>query len=153
MSVIPQKIYRLVENRLRDRWTMLPRARAALYAAQAAAAAPPGQATDKTPVQGGGSDRTQAAVLRVIQAEERLRQAEKWAAVFALLDETFPFEGTAEGVVAGYLYGNGMTQEEVCRATHCDRQTVRRRRDNYVAHCALFAAAEGLIRIEEEENP
>lgn len=150
MPIIPEKAYAQVESRLKDRWTLLPRAQAALMMARQAALSPPGQATDgdrARPSQPG--DRTQRAAIKLLEAEKRLDEAEKWVEVFRMLDRAFPWETTAEGVAAGYLYGNGMTQDECCRAMRCSRARLRQLRDNYVGHAALFAADKGLLRIKE----
>lgn len=148
MSVIPQKIYRLVERRLRDRWTLAARARAELYDAQAAAYTISAPSMDQDRVGHGPGDRTQAAAMRVLAAEKKLAEAELWEEAIRLTDKAFPWESTSEGVIAGYLYGNGMTIQETCAATGRKRTTVIHLRDNYVAHCALFAAALGLIDIQ-----
>ena len=149
MPVIPSKARRLVESKLRDRWVMVARAKAALFEAQAAAVSASAPAMDAVRVSSGPGDRTRAAALRILEAEEKLRQAEAWQEVFRLADAALPFESTPEGVVAGYLWGNGMSIEECCRATGRKRTTICHLRDNYVAHCALFAAAAGLIRFGE----
>lgn len=152
MNVIPQKIYRLVENRLRQRWELAARARAKLYDAQQAAMAVSSPATDQENHSSGPGDRTQALALRILEAEEQLERAEKWEDAFQMADAAFPFETTKEGVIAGYLYGNGMTIQEACAATGRKRTTVIHLRDNYVAHAALFAAALGLIDINAERE-
>lgn len=152
MSVIPQKIYRLVENRLRQRWEMAARARAKLYDAQRAAMAVSSPATDQENHASGPGNRTQALALRILEAEEQLERAEKWEAAFRMADAAFPFESTPEGVIAGYLYGNGMNIQEACAATGRSRAMVNKLRDNYVAHAALFAAALGLIDITERRG-
>ena len=129
----------------------MPRAKEALYKAQQEAYSLTGQAMDRERVCAGGpGDRTQAAALRVLEAENRLKEAESWADVFTLLDKAFP-ASTPEGRVADYLYARLMTQKDVCRALGFDRQTVRRRRDSLITHAALFAASKGLISITEED--
>ena len=51
------------------------------------------------------------------------------------------------------LYGNGMNIRETCAAPGRKRTTVIHLRDNYVCHCALFAASLGLIDIRKgQEN-
>lgn len=151
MPVIPQKIYRAIEGKLRDRWTMVPRAEMALCEAQAKAMDVSAPAMDGVHVQTGGQgSRVQRGVENILAAEKRLEEARAWQDVFRLMDKTFPFESTPEGAVAGYLYGNGMTVEQVCLATGRKRSTIIHIRDNYVAHCALFAAGRGLIDIREE---
>lgn len=131
---------------------MIPRAEMELYAAQIAAtniASPP---TDKTPVRGGEKDAMPGKAAAVIRAEEKLERARAWERVFRRMDRAFPFETSQEGVVAAYLYDNGMTQEEVCLATGCSRTRIRQLRDNWVCHAALFAAADGLIAMKEGEK-
>lgn len=147
MSVIPQKIYRTVEYRLRHRWELATRARARLYDVQREALSIASPATDQEKHGSGPGNRTQAMALRILEAERRVEEAETWEEAFRLTDAAFPFETTPEGVIAGYLYGNGMTIQETCAATGRKRTTVIHLRDNYVAHCALFAAALGLIDI------
>lgn len=147
MSVIPQKIYRMVEYRLRHRWELATRARARLYDVHREALSIASPATDQEKHGSGPGNRTQAMALRILEAERRVEEAETWEEAIRLTDKAFPWESTSEGVIAGYLYGNGMTIQEVCLATGKGRSTVIHFRDNYVAHCALFAAALGLIDI------
>ena len=147
MSVIPQKIYRMVDYRLKNRWGLAARARTKLYDVQRDAFSISSPATDQEKHGSGPGNRTQAMALRILDAESELEQAERWEEAFRLTDAAFPFETTPEGVIAGYLYGNGMTIQETCAATGRKRSTVIHLRDNYVAHCALFAAALGLIDI------
>lgn len=147
MSVIPQKIYRMVDNKLKNRWELAARARTRLYDAQQEALSISCPATDQEKHGSGPGNRTQAMALRILEAESKVEQAEKWEEAFRLTDAAFPFETTPEGVIAGYLYGNGMTIQETCAVTGRKRTTIIHLRDNYVAHCALFAAALGLIDI------
>lgn len=154
MSVIPQRIYRLVENRLKNRWDLAARARAKLYDAQQAALSLSSPGAAQEPHGSGPGNRTQALALRIAEAEEQLEIAQRWEDAFRMADAAFPFEDTPEGVIAGYLYGNGMTIQETCIATGRKRTTVIHLRDNYVAHAALFAAALGLIDIRKDgTNP
>lgn len=148
MSVIPQKIYRMVENKLKNRFELVARARTRLYDVQQEALTISSPATDQEKHGSGPGNRTQAMALRILEAENKLEQAEKWEEAFRLADAAFPFESTPEGVIAGYLYGNGMTVQETCAVTGRKRTTIIHLRDNYVAHCALFAAALGLIDIQ-----
>ena len=148
MSVIPQKIYRMVENKLKSRWELVARARTRLYDVQQEALTISSPATDQEKHGSGPGNRTQAMALRILEAENKLEQAEKWEEAFRLTDAAFPFDTTPEGVIAGYLYGNGMTLQETCAVTGRNRRTIVHLRDKYVAHCALFAAALGLIDIQ-----
>ena len=152
MSVIPQKIYRKVEYNLRHRWDLLAQARARLYDVQREALSIASPATDQEKHGSGPGNRTQALALKIVEAEEQVKQAERWEEAFRLTDAAFPWESTQEGVVAGYLYGNGMNIQETCAATGRKRTTVIHLRDNYVAHCALFAAALCLIDIRKGQD-
>ena len=90
------------------------------------------------------SDRTGRAAVAVVSAEKQLEKVMMWLHVFETVDLIFP-EDSSEGFVAGLIYGNGMSQQDVCRFTGCTRATVRRRLDRYIYRCALIAAADGLI--------
>ena len=151
--IIPEQIYRLVESKLKDRWMLVVRANQALFVAQAQAVRITASAFDAIPVHGGAKDSpAEKAALRVIQAEDKLHVAEKWQDAFAMTDKAFPWESTAEGVLAGYLYGNGMNLADAARAAGCSRKTAMRLRDNYVGHCALFAASMGLITFGRDKD-
>ena len=152
MSVIPQKIYRKVEYNLRHRLDLSAQARARLYDVQREALSIASPATDQEKHGSGPGNRTQALALKIVEAEEQVKQAERWEEAFRLTDAAFPWESTQEGVVAGYLYGNGMNIQETCAATGRKRTTVIHLRDNYVAHCALFAAALCLIDIRKGQD-
>lgn len=148
--IIPERVYRQVEKRLRDRHYMVARARQALYAAQSRAFAVHAPATDGERVQSGSAQasRTEKAALAILRAEAELETALKWQAVFRLLDKAFPFD-SPEGQAAELIYNRGETQADAALHLGTDRQAVRKRRDAYVCHAALMAAAEGLIAIRE----
>lgn len=153
MAVIPEKIYRLVEKRLQERHVMVQRAKINLLEAQCAAygcSAPP---MDADHVSGGGTgNRTQSMAFRVLEAEKALDEARKWQDVFRLLEAAFPFPGTIEGEIANLIYERQYNQAQACQAMKCDRQTIRRRRDNYVIYGALIAASKGLVEIGREDD-
>ena len=146
MAMLPAGIYAQVENRLKSRWTAIEKAEQALEKARDKARAGGGVPVG---VSGGGkrnsNSRVERMAILIVAAENVLDTAWKWDAVFRKMDEIFPPDGSNEGFVASLMYGNGMSQEDVCRFTHCARQTIRRRRDRYINYCALIAAHEGLI--------
>ena len=146
MAMLPTGIYTQVENRLKGRWTAIEKAEQALEKAREKARACGGIPVG---ISGGGKRNSKSRVERmavlIVSAESMLETAWKWDAVFRKMDEIFPPDGSNEGFVASLMYGNGMTQEDVCRFTHCARQTIRRRRDRYINYCAILAAHEGLI--------
>lgn len=150
MALIPQEVYATVERKRRGRWVMIPRAESQLAEAQARAVNIAAPAADAVTVRGSDKDKMTGKVAAILRAEERLEQARKWEEVFRLMDRVFPFESSQEGIIAGYMYDNGMTQKEAARACHCSRQAVQRLRDNWVCHAALIAAGEGLIKIEKD---
>ena len=85
-------------------------------------------------------------------AEKQRDDALKWLEVFKKLDAVFPERSTNEGFVASLIYGNGMSQQDVCRFCNCARQTVRRRQDRYVNYCAMIASSYGLIIKDEPDR-
>lgn len=145
MAMNPDEIYQIVDRKLRDRNRIIAMADAALERAMEYATG------GSTPVIGSGrkggntESRTQRAAIMLATAEEQVQEARKWAEVFRRLDKVFPAKTTNEGFVASLIYGNGMSQQDVCRFCKCDRKTVRRRQDRYIHHAALLAASYGLI--------
>lgn len=141
--IIPEKVYLLVETRLRRRYSdkgtteRLMMARSAYYPASAP--------TNRLSVrQTRSTDRMAEQVQRILDAEQDAATEAAWQTVFRRLDRKYP-RTTPEGGVAWLMYHEKHTQAEVCRTLSMDRQTVRRRVDTYIVHCALLAAAAGLI--------
>lgn len=99
---------------------------------------------------GGSSDRVQDGALSVLDAERILEVRRKWADVALRLDEAFA--GTQTQTVARMLYTDGMRPGEIARQLGVDRQTVSRRRDEYVTRAALLAAERGLIRMSDYDR-
>lgn len=99
---------------------------------------------------GGTSNRVQDGALSVLDAERMLEVRRKWADVSMRLDETFA--GTQTQEVARMLYTDGMRPGEIARQLGVDRQTVSRRRDEYVTRAALLAAERGLIRMSDYDR-
>lgn len=152
MGMTPQEIYGYVDRKLRDRWTMREKAEAAVRRAiedanrsrSTIGGVPGGKGGRK-------SNPTQKAALILAAAEKQRDDALKWEEVFRKLDTMFP-EKSNEGFIAGLIYGNGMSQQDVCRFCKISRQTVRRRIDRYVNYAALVAAGYGLIPKSEKEE-
>ena len=154
MASIPTGIYMQVENRLKSRWTAIEKAEQALERAKQKARASGGVpvGTGGGPKKSNSKSRVERMAILVVTAEEALKTAWEWDEVFRKMDDIFPPDKTNEGFVASLMYGNGMSQEDVCRFTHCARQTVRRRRDRYINYCALLAAHKGLINMKGMVN-
>lgn len=154
--LIPYEVYALVESKLKKRHLLIARAEIRLMQAQADAEgmllpSGGGQAAPGVKRRHRKSRAEQAAAL-IADAEQALENARAWGGVFRLLDKTFPFPGSPEGETAHLLYERQVSQEEARKILRCDRQTVRRRRDAYVTHGALYAAAAGLIEFAKEEK-
>lgn len=154
--MIPFEVYALVESKLKKRHLLIARAEIRLMQAQADAqgmllakggsqAAPGGKRRHR-------KSRAEQAAALIADAEQALENARAWDGVFRLLDKTFPYPGSPEGETAHLLYERQVSQEEARKILRCDRQTVRRRRDAYVTHGALYAAAAGLIEFAKEEK-
>ena len=150
--LIPANVIRLVEKQLRSRYILVPRAEQRLYEAQQRAISIAGPPTDKPQVQSSAQkSRVEVAVFRILQAEEKLDEARKWAAVFRLLDRAFPMK-TTERKVATLIYQDGKTQKQAALELKISENTAQKYKDAYICHAALFAASDGLIRIREEEK-
>lgn len=153
--LIPFEVYALVESKLRKRHQLVARAEIRMIQAQADAqgmllakggsqAMPGGKRRHR-------KSRAEQAAALIADAESALENARAWEGVFRLLDKTFP-PGSPEGETAQLLYEQGMSQEDARKKLKCDRQTVRRRRDAYITHGALYAAAAGLIAFKKEDE-
>lgn len=151
MPLIPDNVYRQVENRLRMRQTAITKAEQALFRAQLRAYSATAPATDKT---GGGrasapGSRVEKAALSILKAEERLEYARKWENVLRLLDRVFSMD-TPEWKAVDLVYNRGYDKTGAARILQCTRETLGKRLDTYVCHAALIAAGEGLIGTKEE---
>ena len=145
MAMIPEDLYELAEKKRRNRQKMIIRAREQLTRAREKAQSMPGGIGTVNGDRGGvPGSRTERAAMAVIRAEKMLEKAMKWEKVFRALDDIYP-KDSDEGIVAVHLYDHGWSQEQICRKTGNDRQTIRRRRDRYIYRLILLAAAEGLI--------
>jgi hypothetical protein len=149
MGMIPTPIYRITEKRLRQR-DKLAEAAARTAEARERAADPRVAEPDRAPGprRVGGENPRLEAVIEAGDAEELAR---RWLRVFERVDKAFPPE-TNTGRVAWLMYREGLTQEETCRKLGRDRQYVRRQRDIYVCHCAILAAAAGLIHLRNTQE-
>lgn len=149
MPVIPDALYRQCEARLRDRWAAIGRAEERLKEARARAYAVTAAPTDRQGSRGSSrGDALERKALAVAEAEEQLRLALAWDDVLRRLDRIYPAD-TPEGTVAGYLYGNGLTQADCCRLMQRERKRIRELKDTYIINCALLAIQAGLARLEE----
>ena len=151
-AMTPEDIYKLCDSKLRSRRTMLAKAEAMVRKAMDAVNA----TSSPSGGVGGGkgsrkSDKTGKAAVMLAMATKQRDDALKWLEVFKKLDAVFPERSTNEGFVASLIYGNGMSQQDVCRFCNCSRQTVRRRQDRYVNYCAMIASSYNLI-IKNDDN-
>lgn len=154
--LIPFEVYALVESKLRKRHQLVARAEIRMMQAQADAQGMLLAKGSSQAIPGGKrrhrKSRAEQAAALIADAESALENARAWEGVFRLLDKTFPYPGSPEGETAQLLYEQGMSQEDARKILKCDRQTVRRRRDAYITHGALYAAAAGLITFKKEDE-
>lgn len=147
---IPAGLYALCEKRRRQRYTairaaeeQLARAREAAESAHAAPLDPNGGGRGS-----GRGDGLERAAIRVVEAEEQLRQALAWDDCFAHLDRIYS-AGSLEDTISRLMYDKGYSQAAVCQALGLHRVTVRRYQDTYVINLALLAVQAGLARMED----
>lgn len=161
MAVIPRQVYDDCERKLYQRDKLVRVASENLMIARSKAYSagcpmpeplPPNIAkrrgTNPNAIHGNNArgDQVERSALSIIQAEAAMCTALKWAEVFSRLDEIFA--GKPEAEVAEAIYQKHKQQNDVAKALHYDRQSIRRYRDVYVCHCALLAAEKGLITIQ-----
>lgn len=147
MQLIPAGVFSLVESRRRRR--AHARAEARRLVEEAAASVMGSPQLDSVGSRGTPKhDKVDRAAIRLIQARERLAEAEKWERVFEDADAHF---GLDSDVVrcARLLYDEGKMQTEAAGVMFCDRQSVRRWRDGYVIYCAFVAQGKGLINADD----
>lgn len=144
--MIPRSVFARVASQAKDRPRLVERAEDRLRRARAKAYSLPGMNTDADRVTASRQpDRIGRRVAAVIEAEQGLIEARKWADVFAEMDCRYPPVGGGPGAVAALYYGSGLTLLEISDALKQSRQTVLRKRDEWIINAALIAASKGLI--------
>lgn len=146
---IPKKLVRLIERKLRSRSAEdICMASKSVIELRSDALSIRSPGLDRVGGRSSGiSDRVSDGVGRAIEAEERLSSALRWEICFLRLDQAFV--GTPEEEVARLMYRDNLPIKQIAESLGVDRQTVCRRRENYLTHAALLAAEAGLIRMRE----
>lgn len=144
--MIPKEPFAEVEARLRRRKTAREEAARLVAEAMSDAVSLTGPlARDEAPGSGAPGDPTGRGAERVLRAREKAETAEKWEQVFLRTEEDFP-PGSDEHKAAAMFYDAGMTLEQIGRAMHYEKQTIRRKRDAFVYRAAWYAAQDGLTK-------
>lgn len=148
MAVIPWKVYSKVEWHLHNRAGLVSSAMNAYFKAQQAAEAYQSPTTSEgSHGKGQHGDPTAKKAVALVAASQEVERARRWGLV---CDKAFAhFEGTKTGEIALAYYGQKVTILELADTMQIDRQTIRNYRDKFVCVCALYAAEQGLIRMEE----
>lgn len=147
---IPPAVYRKVEHRLRHREQLLREALEALASAEADAGAIASPAAGRIGGSGGVSDQTASRAVRITEARRRVVLAKKWIWVHEETEEAF--RGTDAGRAVRLIFDQGRTQADAARAIRCDRQTIRRYKDDYIIRAAFLAVSAGLIRLRKGDD-
>ena len=148
---LQRKVLRTIEEKLRQRGSLVDEARWALQMAESKAMYSGVRFDNDGGGSGEKSDKLSRQVLTVIEAREALEEARKWEWVFARMDYQYP-TGTEERKIIRYLYALGYKQETVAKRMHYDRQSIRRKRDAWLGTCALLAAEAGLLHLDGGEG-
>lgn len=148
LAAIPRKLYAYIEKKLYEQpYRAAREAAEVLIERREEAVGVKSPGGGRSGGRGGPSNRVQDGVLRVIDAEETLETANRWAFVYMRLSEIFAGTETAE--IAQAYYAEKKTAREIAAARGCDRQTIRKRRDEYVIQAALLAAEHGLVKMSD----
>ena len=101
---------------------------------------------------GGGlpGDPTGRAAERVLRARERVAEAEAWERVFAGLDRVYPPDSDHRRIISLRYWeprqdGRPHQIEDIAERLHYERQTILRKRDEYLTRLAFEAALAGLL--------
>lgn len=145
-SPIPGNVYRTVEHHVRHRKRILQAALQALSAAEDDAGAIRSPGAGNCGGSGGGvSDRVGDAAIRIAEARAKVTRAQLWISVYRWTMDAFA--GTDAERAVRYLFDKGINQAETARKLNCDRQTVRRYKDDFLLRAAFMGVSMGLIRL------
>ena len=135
-----------MERRLRRRKEAIEEARREYAEAVSDAVSLTGPlARDSTSGKGQPGDPTGKGAVRVLRAREKVAEIEAWEKVFTRTEHDFP-PGSDQHKVCALHYEGGLTLAEIAQAMHYDRQTIRRKKDEFVYRAAWYAAEEGLTK-------
>ena len=147
-SPIPGNVYRAVEHHLRHRAAVLRRALLDLSDAESDAGAIRSPGAESVGGGSGGSDRVCGAALRIAEARTRVTRAQTWLSVYQQTMDVF--SGTDAGRAVRYLFERALSQAESARKLNCDRQTIRRYKDDFIIRASFLAVGCGLIRMKDD---
>ena len=146
--ILPKGVRREIEYRLRNRGKLRAEAERLLAEALSDAVSLSGPLAREG---GSGSglpgDPTGRAAEKVIRARERIERAEKWERVFDAAGRQYP-PGSDHHKIITLHYEGGIGFGALAEMMHYERQSVMRKRDEYLTLCAFIAAEEGLTRKE-----
>ena len=144
-SPIPGNVYRHVEHHIRHRNAVLRRALLALAQAEGDAGAIRSPGAESVGGGSGSSDRVCSAALRIAEARTRVTRAQTWLKIYRQTMDAFA--GTDAGRAVRYLFDKSVSQAEAARILSCDRQTIRRYKDDFIIRASFLAVGCGLIRM------
>ena len=147
-SPIPGNVYRHVEHHIRHRNTVLRRALLALAQAEGDAGAIRSPGAESVGGGNGSSDRVCSAAIRIAEARTRVTRAQTWLKIYRQTMDAFA--GTDAGRAVRHLFDKGISQAEAARILSCDRQTIRRYKDDFIIRAAFLAVGCGLIKMSIE---
>ena len=146
LKLIPEAPYREVESRLRIRKKARQEAETLIAEALSDAVSLTGPlARDSGSGKGPPGDPPGRGADKVLRAREKLAETEAWEAVFRKTETDFP-PGSEQHKITALHYEAGLTLAEIAAAMHYDRQTIRRKRDEFVYRAAWYAAEGGLTK-------
>ena len=147
-SPIPGNVYRHVEHRLRHREAILRRALQELAQAEGDAGAIRSPGAESVGGGNSSSDRVCSAAIRIAEARSKVEKAKVWLRVYRWTMDVFA--GTDAGRAMKLIFEKSVCQAEAARQLNCDRQTVRRYKDDFVIRASFLAVSWGLIRMNFE---
>lgn len=151
MAVIPAGVFRRVEWCLHNESGMLEKAIQARRNTIEDVLQGCGLKDDGMPKgKGGHSEATANKAMVLIKASEEVETARSWVQA---IQETYEyFNGSMVCDMAKSYYGKDITITALAEQIGTNKKTLDRMRDKFVCTCAIFAAAQGLVKIRGEDR-
>lgn len=149
MAVIPQSIRESVEYRLRNNRRLVREARKRLDEAIENYGVVSGVPVTAVPSRsiGAHGDPTGKQALALMNAEQKMREAEQWAMVITASYKHFSRSPVAD-VCTSFFLGN-MTMDQLGAEMGISGRTVSAYREQFVCYCAMLAIGKGLLSVNE----
>lgn len=142
MPIIPKEYYSRVEAMLRTQKARFEAASNRVTTARARATSTGAPISSIGAHSGYSTGKLENAVIEMLEAEEELCVVMKWQEVFSRADEALKHQSE----IVHSIYEGDEQQKAIAESVGVDRQSIKRMKDTYICHCAIYAAQKGLLK-------